>query len=150
MKQFLIFLFVLIAQYSYAQAVIKWDATEHNFDKVKQGVPVTHEFKFINTGKEPLIITNVGTSCGCTVPKYSKDPIPPNGDGFIQATFNAANVGSFNKTLTVTANIDGGTAPLIIKGEVVPADQLKQAAPKATEATKKEPTTPKVAPKKKK
>ncbi|MCW5910334.1 MAG: DUF1573 domain-containing protein [Cyclobacteriaceae bacterium] len=99
-------------------AVFTWDNTTHDFGKVKQGTPVTHEFKFTNTGKVPLVITNVQASCGCTTPAWTKDMVMPGGEGFIKATYNAASAGAFNKTITVTANIETGFVQLTIKGEV--------------------------------
>jgi Protein of unknown function (DUF1573) len=99
-------------------AVFAWDSQSHDFGKIKQGTPVTHEFKFTNKGKVPLVITNVQASCGCTTPDWSKAPIPPGQEGFIKATFNAAAAGAFNKTVTVTANVDPGFMQLSIKGEV--------------------------------
>lgn len=103
-------------------AVFSWENTTHDFGKVKQGTPVTHEFKFTNTGKVPLVITNVQASCGCTTPAWTKEPVMPGGQGFIKATYNAASAGAFNKTVTVTANIDAGFLQLTIKGEVVPTE----------------------------
>ncbi len=100
-------------------AVFGWESAVHDFGKIKQGVPVTHEFTFTNTGKTPLVITNVQASCGCTTPAWSKEPIPPGGQGFIKATYNAASMGGFNKTVTVMANVEGGFKQLSIKGEVV-------------------------------
>jgi hypothetical protein len=99
-------------------AVATFDAQNFDFGKIKQSVPVTHEFKFTNTGKVPMIITNVQASCGCTTPDWSKEPVAPGGKGFIKATYNAASVGAFNKAVTVTANIPNGTVQLFIKGEV--------------------------------
>lgn len=99
-------------------ALASFDALTFDFGKIKQGVPVTHEFKFTNTGGVPLIITNVAPSCGCTTPDWSRDPILPGGQGYIKATFNAAAVGNFTKTVGVTANVEGGNIQLIIKGEV--------------------------------
>ncbi len=99
-------------------AVFALENTTHDFGKIKQGEPVTHEFKFTNTGKTPLVITNVKPSCGCTTPDWSREPIMPGGQGFIKATFNAGTVGAFNKTITVTANIESGFMQLSIKGEV--------------------------------
>jgi len=99
-------------------AVFAWDNTTHDFGRIKQGTPVTHEFKFTNSGKTPLVITNVQASCGCTTPDWSKEPVMPGGQGFIKATYNAASPGAFSKTVTVTANIETGFVQLTIKGEV--------------------------------
>lgn len=106
-------------------AVFAWDNTTHDFGKIKQGTPVTHEFKFTNSGKTPLVITNVQASCGCTTPDWSKEPVMPGGQGFIKATFNAASPGAFSKTVTVTANIETGFVQLTIKGEVQAAQTGK-------------------------
>lgn len=100
--------------------VFEWTAQVHDFGKIKQGVPVSHEFKFTNKGKVPLIIANVQASCGCTTPDWTKDAIPPGQQGFIKATFSAASPGVFDKTVTVTANVENGTVQLKIKGEVAP------------------------------
>src|SRR5882762_11450779 len=89
-------------------AVIQWEASTHDFGKIKQGVPVTHEFKFTNKGKAPLVITNAQGSCGCTTPNWTRDPVMPGGEGVVKATFNAMAVGPFDKTVSVTANVDGG------------------------------------------
>ena len=99
-----------------------WDAASHDFGKIKQGVPVTHEFKFTNTGKSALVIVNAQPSCGCTTPDWTKTPVPSGGSGFIKATFNAAAAGPFNKTITVTANTQEGATYLTIKGEVLVAE----------------------------
>lgn len=97
----------------------EWTASTHDFGKIKQGVPVTYEFKFTNKGKAPLVIVNAQGSCGCTTPSWTRDPVMPNGDGTVKATFNASAAGPFDKTVTVTANIEGGVVILHIKGEVI-------------------------------
>jgi hypothetical protein len=100
-------------------AVLVWDSQSFDFGKIKQGTPVTHEFKFTNTGKSALVIANVAASCGCTTPAWSHDPVGPGQQGFVKATYNAGALGTFNKTVTVTANIENGSVPLMIKGEVI-------------------------------
>ena len=104
-------------------AVPAFDTQNFDFGKVKQGVPATHEFVFTNKSKVPMVITNVSASCGCTTPDWTKDPIPPNGRGFVKATYNAAAVGTFDKSVTVMANVENGVIQLRIHGEVVAADQ---------------------------
>ncbi len=100
-------------------AIFKWSATEYDFGKIEQGVPVSYEFTFTNSGDAPLVISTVQASCGCTVTSYSKEPIEPNGQGFVKATYNAASLGTFAKNVTVTANTDEQVVKLMIKGEVV-------------------------------
>ena len=99
-------------------AEISFAKTVHDYGTIYQGGDGACEFKFTNTGKAPLIITNVQASCGCTTPSWTKEEVMPGGSGFIKATYNAAAVGQFNKTITVTANIESGFVQLTIKGEV--------------------------------
>jgi Protein of unknown function (DUF1573) len=99
-------------------ASFSWDETTVDFGKVKRNNPVTYEFTFTNAGNAPLVISSVKASCGCTVARYSKDPIPAGSTGFVSATYNAASLGVFTKTVTVTANTGQDPTVLIIKGEV--------------------------------
>jgi hypothetical protein len=96
-----------------------WAVTAYDFGKIQINKPVTHEFKFTNTGDAPLVISSVQASCGCTVAEYSKDPIAPGAQGFVKATYNAAKGGVFTKTVTVNANAQENVVQLVIKGEVV-------------------------------
>jgi hypothetical protein len=96
-----------------------WNVTTHDFGKIKVNSPVTHEFRFTNSGDAPLVISSVQASCGCTVTDYSKDPIAPGAEGYVKATYNAAKVGVFTKTVTVNANAGDGLVQLVIKGEVI-------------------------------
>ncbi|HLT74888.1 MAG TPA: DUF1573 domain-containing protein [Ohtaekwangia sp.] len=99
-------------------ASFKWESLVHDFGTIKRNVPVSHKFTFTNNGDAPLVISSVQASCGCTVADYSKDPIPPGAEGYVSATYNAATVGTFNKTVTVNANIPEGAVKLSIKGQV--------------------------------
>ena len=101
------------------QPDIKFSKMEHDFGNIPQGTPVTTEFEVTNTGKAPLIISNVNVTCGCTTPFFTKDPIMPGKKGLIKATFNAAAAGAFTKGITVVTNVpDKAGVPLIIKGTV--------------------------------
>jgi hypothetical protein len=104
---------------AWSNAAFSWVQTVFDFGSIRQNVPVTHTFNFTNNGNEPLIISTVQASCGCTVTDYSKDPILPGGSGYVKATYNAAKTGVFNKTVTVNANTDGEAVTLTIKGTVV-------------------------------
>ena len=95
-----------------------WTETSHDFGNVELNKPVSFEFEFTNKGQAFLVISNVIASCGCTVAEYTKDPVPPNGKGKVKATYDAATPGVFNKSITVTANVEGGPEPLYIKGVV--------------------------------
>jgi len=113
-------LLVGLTTVSFAQkGVLKFKEETHKFGKVPQGVPVTNEFVFTNTGTDPVVISNVTVSCGCTTPVWSKAPVLPGKTGIIKATFNAAAAGSFNKPVTVFSNTEGGSITLYLNGEVV-------------------------------
>lgn len=96
--------------------VLKFKEEVHDFGTIPQGKPVTNEFTFKNTGKEPITIQNVSASCGCTTPDWSKEPILPGKSGMVKATYNAAAAAPFSKTVTVVTNV--GTKTLTIKGVV--------------------------------
>lgn len=84
------------------------------------------EFKFKNTGKEPLIITSATGSCGCTVPTAPKDPIKPGDTGVIKVHYDTKRVGNFEKTVTVNSNGKNATIILKIKGTVKPDTSNQQ------------------------
>ncbi len=101
----------------------KFEKETHDFGKIPQGKPVTYEFKFKNTGEEPLIISDVASSCGCTVPEYTKTPVLKGQSGVITVTFNAASVHpSFAKAVTIKSNSRTPNKLLYIKGEVTAAN----------------------------
>jgi Protein of unknown function (DUF1573) len=95
-----------------------WAKDTHDFGEIPQSVPVTVEFAFTNTGDEALIIKDVITSCGCTASDYTKEPIMPGKSSKIKVSFNAANPGSFSKTITVNSNDMEAAKVLLIKGVV--------------------------------
>ena len=103
-------------------AKFKWESTTHDFGKIKVNAPVEHKFVFTNNGNSPLIISSVKPSCGCTVTEYTKEPVLPGKQGFVKATYDTKRMGIFNKSIRVTANIEGGAEMLMIKGEVVAED----------------------------
>ena len=101
------------------KAVIKFETENYNFGTVDEGTKVKYAYKFKNEGKNPLIIESANASCGCTVPTYSKDPIPPGGTGEIVAEFDSqGRPGDASKTITITANTEPTTTVLNIKGFV--------------------------------
>lgn len=101
-----------------ARAAFHWEATEFDFGNLEQGKPQTKVFSFENSGGEPLVISAVQSSCGCTVADYSKEPIAPGAKGFVKLTYNAANKGAFNKVVALTANTDPGQVQLKVRGNV--------------------------------
>lgn len=85
--------------------VLTLEKTTHDFGDIYQGDVVEHTFKFTNTGNQPLMITNIQPTCGCTTPQWPRDPIMPGGKGEIKVGFNSA--GKMNKqtkTLPIISN----------------------------------------------
>lgn len=103
------------------KAEFKFTEEKHDFGKVPQGKPVTTEFAFTNIGAEPLILTEVKPTCGCTIADYTKTPVKHGEKGTIKITYNAAVEAPFNKTIVVTSNSKTPTKYLVIVGEVVKA-----------------------------
>lgn len=98
---------------------IQYESEKFNFGVVDEGEVVTHVYKFKNTGNEPLVISNAKGSCGCTVPKWPQEPIPPGGSGDIKVEFNSkGKPGPQSKRVTVTANTNPTETYLEISGEV--------------------------------
>jgi hypothetical protein len=116
------FFLSLISVCAYSQQVkqLQFKEETHDFGVISEHKgPVTHEFVFSNSSSRPVTILNVQASCGCTTPGWSKEPIPAGQNGFIQASFDPkGRPGAFNKTLTVTTDLDGGPVVLQIKGQV--------------------------------
>ncbi|MDB5158360.1 MAG: hypothetical protein JWR50_3067 [Mucilaginibacter sp.] len=107
------------------KAEFKFNEEKHDFGKVPQGTPVTTVFTFTNIGQEPLILTEVKPTCGCTIADYTKTPVKKGDKGKITITYNAAVAQPFNKTIVVTSNAKTPQKYLNIIGEVV----AKAAAP---------------------
>lgn len=96
------------------------------FGEVAEGPQVTHEFKFTNNGKEPLVLANVRASCGCTTPSWPKEPILPGKESTILVTYNTqGRPGPFTKSITITSNASEPNKVIYIKGEVVKAEPEK-------------------------
>ena len=84
------------------------------------------EFVFTNNGNKPLIITNVQSTCGCTVPTYPKEPIAPGAKGVIGVKYDTSRAGqAFTKKITLTTNAVVPSKTLTIKGNVLAADATK-------------------------
>ena len=99
--------------------IFKFAEEAFDFGRIKEGQKVHHTFKFKNVGNADLIISNAHGSCGCTIPEYSSKPVPPNGEGEIELTFNSTGkAGANHKTVTLMANTMPNTHILNIMGEV--------------------------------
>ena len=112
-------------QHSGKEAVITFDKMEHEFGRILQGEVVTYSFHFTNTGNAPLLITNVNTSCGCTVGDFPREPIKPGQDGFIKATYDSKGHHGFqSRALTVSANTNPSATTLRFKADVMTPDEF--------------------------
>ena len=99
--------------------MIKFKTEVVDYGTINQNSDGTRLFTFTNTGDAPLLITNVKTSCGCTVPNYSKAPILPGESGELNIKYDTKRLGAFTKTVTVTSNSEGGNRILKIKGNII-------------------------------
>lgn len=99
--------------------VMKFEKEIHDFGKIKKGDKVTYDFKFTNTGKSPLIITDAIATCGCTKPEWPKTPVKPGEAGTIHVTFDSTGkMGLQDKMITVTANTNPSQTRVHLIGEV--------------------------------
>jgi hypothetical protein len=118
----MLFSTAVFSQGKKAEDLVKFKETVYDFGKIKQGVPVNHEFPFSNLSDKPVVVENATASCGCTTPSWPQAPVAKGKADKITAGFNAAAPGAFTKNITV--KFAGADLPLqvTIKGEVLKAD----------------------------
>jgi len=102
---------------------IEFEKRVHDFGTILQGGDGTYNFVFTNTGKEPLILNNVKSSCGCTKPEWSAEPVKPGEKAAVKVGYNTKLVGPFTKTITVFSNASNSSEVLTIKGAVTPVEK---------------------------
>lgn len=96
--------------------------TVHDFGTINEGGNGICDFSFTNSGKEPLIIVSVKSSCGCTIPEYPQKPILPGKTDVIKVKYDTQRNGPINRTVTIVSNSKNSPVVLSIKGNVVPKD----------------------------
>lgn len=108
--------------------VIKFEKLVHDYGTIQQNANGDCEFKFKNTGKEPLVLSNVITSCGCTTPSWPKEPIMPGKSAVIKIHYDTNRIGTISKTITVVSNATEERVILTIKGNILakPAETLPE------------------------
>ena len=107
-------------------AQITFEEETHDFDELVQGGDASYVFKFTNTGTEDLIISTAKGSCGCTVPKWSSEPVAPGAEGEIAVRYDSNRIGVISKSVTINSNAANAPIKTIyIKGNISP----KPAAP---------------------
>jgi hypothetical protein len=120
MKQLITIFFIGLISFTVnAQAKIEFKSDVIDYGTIEKGSNGVRVFEFTNTGDEPLIISKVSSSCGCTIPKKPKDPILPGQTGQIEVKYDTNRVNPIRKTITVISNAETPTVALKIKGEVI-------------------------------
>ena len=116
---------MLFGIYSYSQeglikkAEITFDKTIINYGTIDKGANGVRDFVFTNTGNAPLIISNVKSTCGCTIPKTPEKPILPGESDKIQVKYDTKRVGFIRKSISVTSNASNPSVVLKITGQVI-------------------------------
>ncbi|WP_258104900.1 DUF1573 domain-containing protein [Marinoscillum sp. MHG1-6] len=114
---------------------IEFEEKLHEFGDITQGDRVEYTFKYKNTGTEPLLLASVRTTCGCTAPNWSRDPLAPGESADLIVRFNSTGkMGMQNKVITINSNATNSIEKVKITANVLPK------APVATEETEKEAT----------
>lgn len=109
---------------------LSFSETEHDFGTIREGQSVEHTYTFTNNGEAPLVIQDARPSCGCTVPDWTKTPIPVGGKGYVKARFDSnGKPGMQNKTITVSANTWPKQTVLRFKAQVTPKAQQPAEGP---------------------
>jgi hypothetical protein len=103
-------------------AGIVFDTTRHDFGEIPFSGDAEVEFIFTNSGTVPLVVTHVKSTCGCTIPEWSKEPVKAGGKGSIRVSYDTHRVGSFTKSINVYSNAGNGVKRLTITGKVKPAE----------------------------
>ena len=123
---------------------ISFTETTFDFGTVEEGTIVTHVFTFTNTGQEPLVLSDLKGSCGCTVPQWPREPLAPGETASITVEFNSKNkIGKRNQRVTVTANTNPAQSFIYLTGEISPksdidftispsTDELEEDAPRVS------------------
>jgi len=120
MKQLITIFFIGLISFGInAQAKIEFKSETIDYGTIEKGSNGVRVFEFTNTGDEPLIISKVSSSCGCTIPKKPKEPILPGKTGVIEVKYDTNRVNPIRKTITVLSNAETPTIALKIKGLVI-------------------------------
>jgi len=109
--------------------VLQFEETEHDFGEIEAKTPVETVFNYKNVGDAPLVITDIKSSCGCTVPQdWTRDPLAPGESGKFTVKFNGSGANKVSKTITITANTEKGTETVKITAFVKPDPNATTAA----------------------
>lgn len=117
--------------------IITFVETLYDYGKIEQDGNGLHNFIYKNTGKEPLVLTNVRSSCGCTIPVWSREPLLSGKQDTIKVKYDTHRIGGFAKTVTIYSNANPIMSVVRIQGEVVAKAANKTAEPKTPLIEKK-------------
>ncbi|WP_111309156.1 DUF1573 domain-containing protein [Confluentibacter sediminis] len=114
--------------------ILQFEEKEHDFGEIPSGVPVETVFKYKNVGDAPLVITDIKSSCGCTVPQdWSREPLAKGESGQFTVKFNGSGTNKITKTITVIANTEKGAETVNITAFIKPsANATASTSPNAT------------------
>ncbi|MGB7842837.1 MAG: DUF1573 domain-containing protein [Salinimicrobium sp.] len=115
-----IFLFAGLAVQAQEVAKMEFKSDVIDYGEIEKGSDGVRVFEFTNTGNVALVITDVSSSCGCTIPEKPKDPILPGKTGEIKVKYDTTRVGPIRKTITVYSNAEEPAKSLKIKGTILP------------------------------
>lgn len=110
-------------------AEITFEKELYDYGTIDYASDGSYAFKFTNTGKDPLVITNATGSCGCTVPKWPKEPILKGQSAYINVTYDTKRPGPFTKTVTINSNAKSASKVITIKGVVRSQEQTDDQMP---------------------
>ena len=110
-------------------AEITFEKELYDYGTIDYGSDGSYAFKFTNTGKDPLVITNATGSCGCTVPKWPKEPILKGQSAYINVTYDTKRPGPFTKTVTINSNAKSASKVITVKGVVRSQEQTDDQMP---------------------
>jgi len=124
----LLFVFVCLSSIIQvvAQGEFVFEKEAHDFGVITEGTQAKFEFKFVNSGNEPIVLSSVNASCGCTTPFYTKDPVMPGETGSIKVNYNSrGRMGAFKKSITIRSNVEK-TPVVYIKGIVEKSIEVEE------------------------
>jgi len=100
---------------------ITFDKLLHDFGEIENGTPVETVFSYTNSGKSPLVVTDIKSTCGCTVPQgWSKEPLSPGESSQFTVKFNGKGANKVSKTITLTTNTEKGMEQVKITAFIKP------------------------------
>lgn len=100
---------------------VTFDKVAHDFGEIQNGTPVETVFTYTNSGQSPLVVSDIKSTCGCTVPQgWSREPLAPGASSQFTVKFNGKGANKVSKTITLTTNTESGREQVRISAFIVP------------------------------